>query len=387
MPTVAPTAAPTAARTAAPDGCRTEHRRPDAAGGPGGTASRPALRRCVRRRPRRVRPRRLVARTAAVHDATQLAVPGTRRSTTCSPSPPSTSCCPGAACARRSSGWPRTASSRRRAATPGRRHRRDWSPTRSPTTGCSSCSLDGHTVVLQGLHRLWPPLIDFAGALTTDLGHPVQVNAYVTPALVAGLLGALRRARRLRAAGRRREALADPRAGARGAARGTSRGPTTAPPSRPRGRGAARHRRGAAARRRALPAARLPARRRGARRRDLPPDRRRAPGHPPARARGTAGPRGRRARRCGRRCRWASTSATRPAVEADVAGDRRRPRPTGCGRSRPPTSRPGSATRWSAATGRRRSRRWPRPRRLDGLGRRLGAGGPRAPAPPGHHRR
>jgi bifunctional lysine-specific demethylase and histidyl-hydroxylase NO66 len=41
--------------------------------------------------------------------------------------------------------------------------------------------LDGHTVVFQGLHRLWPPLIDFAAALTTDLGHPVQVNAYVTP--------------------------------------------------------------------------------------------------------------------------------------------------------------------------------------------------------------
>ena len=41
--------------------------------------------------------------------------------------------------------------------------------------------LDGHTVVLQGLHRVWPPIIDFAGALTTELGHPVQVNAYVTP--------------------------------------------------------------------------------------------------------------------------------------------------------------------------------------------------------------
>jgi bifunctional lysine-specific demethylase and histidyl-hydroxylase NO66 len=41
--------------------------------------------------------------------------------------------------------------------------------------------LDGHTVVLQGLHRVWPPIIDFAGALTTDLGHPVQVNAYITP--------------------------------------------------------------------------------------------------------------------------------------------------------------------------------------------------------------
>ena len=41
--------------------------------------------------------------------------------------------------------------------------------------------LDGNTVVLQGLHRLWPPVIDFAGALTTDLGHPVQVNSYITP--------------------------------------------------------------------------------------------------------------------------------------------------------------------------------------------------------------
>jgi lysine-specific demethylase/histidyl-hydroxylase NO66 len=40
---------------------------------------------------------------------------------------------------------------------------------------------DGSTVVLQGLHRLWPPLIDFADALAADLGHPTQVNAYVTP--------------------------------------------------------------------------------------------------------------------------------------------------------------------------------------------------------------
>ncbi|MCU1606323.1 MAG: hypothetical protein JWP46_2788 [Modestobacter sp.] len=40
---------------------------------------------------------------------------------------------------------------------------------------------EGSTVVLQGLHRLWPPLIDFAGQLATDLGHPTQVNAYITP--------------------------------------------------------------------------------------------------------------------------------------------------------------------------------------------------------------
>ncbi|GGS26452.1 hypothetical protein GCM10010171_19950 [Actinokineospora fastidiosa] len=40
---------------------------------------------------------------------------------------------------------------------------------------------EGSTIVLQGLHRLWPPLIDFAGALSADLGHPAQVNAYITP--------------------------------------------------------------------------------------------------------------------------------------------------------------------------------------------------------------
>ncbi len=45
----------------------------------------------------------------------------------------------------------------------------------------------GATLVLQGLHRLWSPIIDFAGALGADLGHPVQVNAYVTPPATQGL--------------------------------------------------------------------------------------------------------------------------------------------------------------------------------------------------------
>ncbi|HEY0401918.1 MAG TPA: cupin domain-containing protein [Blastococcus sp.] len=40
---------------------------------------------------------------------------------------------------------------------------------------------DGSTIVLQGLHRLWPPLIEFADQLAADLGHPTQVNAYITP--------------------------------------------------------------------------------------------------------------------------------------------------------------------------------------------------------------
>ncbi len=39
----------------------------------------------------------------------------------------------------------------------------------------------GATIVLQGLHRLWPPIIGFTRALIDDLGHPAQVNAYVTP--------------------------------------------------------------------------------------------------------------------------------------------------------------------------------------------------------------
>ncbi|OZC70849.1 cupin [Rhodococcus sp. 06-462-5] len=44
----------------------------------------------------------------------------------------------------------------------------------------------GNTLVLQGLHRLWPPLIRFVGDLVRELGHPVQVNSYVTPAASQG---------------------------------------------------------------------------------------------------------------------------------------------------------------------------------------------------------
>lgn len=40
---------------------------------------------------------------------------------------------------------------------------------------------DGATLVLQALHRTWPPVVTFAQQLAADLGHPVQVNAYVTP--------------------------------------------------------------------------------------------------------------------------------------------------------------------------------------------------------------
>jgi len=45
---------------------------------------------------------------------------------------------------------------------------------------------DGTTIVLQALHRIWPPVIEFATDLRAELGHPVQVNAYVTPSSSRG---------------------------------------------------------------------------------------------------------------------------------------------------------------------------------------------------------
>ncbi|WP_256794678.1 cupin domain-containing protein [Terrabacter sp. Ter38] len=45
---------------------------------------------------------------------------------------------------------------------------------------------DGATIVLQGLHRTWGPLIDFTQQLAEELGHPVQANAYVTPSQNTG---------------------------------------------------------------------------------------------------------------------------------------------------------------------------------------------------------
>lgn len=39
----------------------------------------------------------------------------------------------------------------------------------------------GATLVLQGLHRSYEPVLRFTQELAADLGHPCQVNAYVTP--------------------------------------------------------------------------------------------------------------------------------------------------------------------------------------------------------------
>jgi lysine-specific demethylase/histidyl-hydroxylase NO66 len=46
---------------------------------------------------------------------------------------------------------------------------------------------EGATIVLQGLHRYWPPLTRFCRDLELRLTHPVQCNAYVTPPRSQGL--------------------------------------------------------------------------------------------------------------------------------------------------------------------------------------------------------
>lgn len=45
---------------------------------------------------------------------------------------------------------------------------------------------DGATVVLQSLHRWWPPVSALCRELELDLGHAVQANAYLTPPGSAG---------------------------------------------------------------------------------------------------------------------------------------------------------------------------------------------------------
>ncbi len=45
----------------------------------------------------------------------------------------------------------------------------------------------GATIVLQSLHRSWPPLTRFCRDMELELTHPVQANAYVTPPGTRGL--------------------------------------------------------------------------------------------------------------------------------------------------------------------------------------------------------
>ena len=46
---------------------------------------------------------------------------------------------------------------------------------------------DGATIVLQSLHRFWPPLVRLSRDLELALTHAVQVNAYITPPASRGL--------------------------------------------------------------------------------------------------------------------------------------------------------------------------------------------------------
>lgn len=66
-----------------------------------------------------------------------------------------------------------------------------WRP--SPFTGVADVRRvlrefeRGATIVLQGLHHLWLPLARYCRQLEAFLGHPVQANAYYTPAGSQGL--------------------------------------------------------------------------------------------------------------------------------------------------------------------------------------------------------
>ncbi|MFN2590012.1 MAG: cupin domain-containing protein [Actinomycetota bacterium] len=53
--------------------------------------------------------------------------------------------------------------------------------------GVVSLFADGATIVLQGMHRYWPPLAALCRDLEITLGHRTQVNAYITPPGAAGL--------------------------------------------------------------------------------------------------------------------------------------------------------------------------------------------------------
>nr|WP_068149676.1 cupin domain-containing protein [Rhodococcus corynebacterioides] len=54
------------------------------------------------------------------------------------------------------------------------------------SAGVLAAFAEGHTLVLQGLHRLWPSIIRFSDDLVEEIGHPVQVNSYITPASSRG---------------------------------------------------------------------------------------------------------------------------------------------------------------------------------------------------------
>ena len=66
---------------------------------------------------------------------------------------------------------------------------------------------DGATLVLQALHRTWPPLVEFGTAARRRARPPGADQRLHHPAAEPGFRAALRRPRRVRAAGRRPQAL------------------------------------------------------------------------------------------------------------------------------------------------------------------------------------
>ncbi len=70
---------------------------------------------------------------------------------------------------------------------PASRYTRSASQAGQPMTGLLDARKvldlfeEGASVVLQGLQRYWPPLTDLCAELESELGHPCQANAYLTP--------------------------------------------------------------------------------------------------------------------------------------------------------------------------------------------------------------
>ena len=70
-------------------------------------------------------------------------------------------------------------------------HDLSWRP--APFTGVADVARvleefeRGATIVLQGLHHNWLPLARYCRHVEAYLGHPVQANAYFTPAGSQGL--------------------------------------------------------------------------------------------------------------------------------------------------------------------------------------------------------
>jgi lysine-specific demethylase/histidyl-hydroxylase NO66 len=66
------------------------------------------------------------------------------------------------------------------------RHRSRETPGLIDPTAVIELYREGATIILESLHRYWRPLTQFCLRLERDLGHPVQVNAYLTPAGAQG---------------------------------------------------------------------------------------------------------------------------------------------------------------------------------------------------------